>query len=59
VNKVSGGEVGFGDDWHTESMRETACGVCCVGAPELNVMEAFYFEPVCFWVGSDEMFKPN
>lgn len=46
MSSVSGGEVGFSDNRHSESVREAACGVCCVGAPELDVVEAFYIEPV-------------
>lgn len=55
VKGVAGGEVGFGDDGHSESPGEAAGGIGGVGGPELDVVEAEDGEAIGPGIGSDEV----
>jgi len=59
VDLISSGQVGFCNDWHSESPGEAGGGVGGVGAPELDVVETVHLETVRFRVCSDEVFETN
>lgn len=59
VGGVSGGEVGFGDEGHTQTPGEAAGGVGGVSAPEFNVVKAVDAEVVGPGVGPDELLEAH